>query len=67
MLKVAHQRKGELIGRTAALGLDDLNTAVAKAWATEALAYINANVYDQFKLSLRCEVAQSRKYRLIRL
>ena len=27
----------------------------------------NASVYDQYKLSLRCEVAHSRKYRLIRL
>ena len=38
VLKVAHQRKGELIGRAAALGLDDINPAVAKAWAAEALA-----------------------------
>lgn len=58
VLKVAHQRKGELMGRAAALGLDDFNPAVAKAWATEALATAGIEGEGLDPQSVRSSVAK---------
>ena len=60
VLKLAHQRKGELMGRAAALGLDDINPAVAKAWATEALATAGIEGEALDPQSVRSSVAKQR-------